>query len=401
MALFGYIAKDINGKKTTGVIEADDEAVVRNMLHKQNLVIISITPKKKSIFKSTLQKKVKLDEVAIFSRQLATMVSSGIPLAQALSILNEQVENPTLNQALLKMRHQIEEGKNFYETLSYHPKIFSNLYINMAKAGEASGMLHDILERLAGYLEKSIALRRKVVFSLVYPAVVICMAILITIFLLVFVVPKFKSIFDVLGGTLPVPTQILLFISDVVSRYFLAFIIAAAFMVVIFKKYISTEKGRYRLDKIMLNLPIFGIIIRKMAIAKFSRTFSTLVKSGVPILSALDIVGATSGNKIIAEAISNAEESIRQGEAIAQPLAACKVFPPMVVRMVSVGEQTGKLDMMLTKIAEFYEEQVEAAVGGLTSLIEPLVIAFLGTIIGSIVIALFLPILKIIQLVGR
>jgi type IV pilus assembly protein PilC len=227
------------------------------------------------------------------------------------------------------------------------------------------------------------------------------MAIIITIFLLVFVVPKFKSIFDSLGGTLPIPTQILLFISSLLSRYFLASAIAVVFMVMIFKKYISTEKGRYRFDKTMLRLPIFGILIRKMAIAKFSRTFSTLVKSGVPILNSLEIVGNTSGNKIIAEAIDNSREAIKQGEPIAQPLGACKVFPAMVVRMVSIGEQTGKLDLMLTKIADFYEEQVEAAVAGLTSLIEPLVIAFLGGIIGSIVVALFLPILKIVQLVGR
>lgn len=401
MPNFNYIAKDQNGNKITGIVEANDQTAAGVILHNRNLIIISITPKKTSALKGFTTKRVKPDDVAIFSRQLATMVSSGIPLAQALSILNEQIENPSLNQIVLNIRQQIEEGKNFFEALSRHPKAFSNLYINMVKAGEASGMLNDILERLAGYLEKSISLKRKIVFSLVYPGVVISMAIAITIFLLIFVVPKFKSIFSVLGGTLPLPTQILLFVSDTLSKFFWIWAIVIFGVMILFKKYISTEKGRYRFDKTILKLPVFGILIRKMAIAQFSRTFSTLVKSGVPILNALEIVGKTSGNMIIAEAIENARESIREGETIAQPLAICKVFPAMVVKMISVGEQTGKLDLMLTKIADFYEEQVDAAVSGLTSLIEPLVIAFLGTIIGGIVIALFLPILEIIKLVGR
>ena len=401
MAEFSYIAKNADGKRVAGVVEGNDEAAVGNILHSQNLIIISISPKKASILKSSKSGKVKVYDVAIFSRQLATMISSGIPLAQALSILNEQSENPALNQVILKIRQQIEEGKSFCDALSYFPKVFSHLYVNMVKAGEASGTLEGILERVATYLEKAIALKRKVVSSLVYPAVVITMAMVITIFLLVFVVPKFKSIYSTLGGTLPTPTLILLNISALAQQYFIIFVVLGVFLVVGLKKVAATEKGRYILDKNMLRLPIFGPIIRKVAVAKFSRTFSTLVKSGVPILNALEIVGSTSGNKIIEEAITNSRESIRQGESISQPLGASKVFPAMVVRMIAVGEQTGKLELMLSKVAEFYEEQVDAAVSGLTSLIEPLVIGFLGTIIGGIVVALFLPILQIVQLMSR
>jgi type IV pilus assembly protein PilC len=271
----------------------------------------------------------------------------------------------------------------------------------MARAGETSGMLHEVLDRLASYLEKSAALARKIRSSLVYPAVVIVMAIIITGVLLLKVVPTFKGIFEVLGGELPLPTQILIGISDLLRSYFLYVLGALIVFGFLLKKYISTPRGRYQFDKTKLRVPVLGPLFRKLAVAKFSRTFSTLVKSGVTILNALEIVSKTSGNKVVEEAVLSCSKAVRDGEPISKPLAKSGIFPPMVCRMISVGEQSGQLEKMLTKIADFYDEQVDAATSALTSLIEPLVIAFLGIVIGGIVIALFLPIFKITQLISR
>jgi type IV pilus assembly protein PilC len=271
----------------------------------------------------------------------------------------------------------------------------------MVKAGEASGKLDEILDRLATYLEKANSIQRKIRSSLVYPAVVISLALIITLVLLIKVVPIFKNIFETLGGTLPLPTQMLIIISDMLRKNFLSAFIAVVIMVFLLKKYISTPQGRYKFDKMLIKLPIFGKLVRNIAVAKFTRTLATLVKNGVPILQALSIVGKTSGNKIIEENVVNACSSIKEGEPISGPLAKGGIFPPMVVRMISIGEQTGQLEKMLNKIADFYEEQVDAAVSGLVSMIEPLVIAFLGIVIGSIVTALFLPIFKITELLGR
>jgi len=271
----------------------------------------------------------------------------------------------------------------------------------MARAGESSGMLDDILDRLASYLEKSAALSRKISSSLVYPAVVVSMAFIITAVLLLKVVPTFKGIFDVLGGQLPIPTQILIFMSDVFRKYFLFLVIFMAGLIFLFRKYIATEKGRYNFDKAQLKAPVLGELFRKLSVAKFSRTFSTLVKSGVSVLNALDIVSKTSGNKVVEEAVVSCSKAVRDGEPIAVPLLRSGVFPPMVCRMISVGEQTGKLENMLTKIADFYDEQVDSATSALTSMIEPLVIAFLGIVVGGIVISLFLPVFKISQLIAQ
>ena len=279
--------------------------------------------------------------------------------------------------------------------------IFSDLFVNMVKAGEASGMLNEILDRLATFMEKQAALNRKIISSLVYPAVVVSMAIIITAVLLIKVVPTFKGIFDSLGGTLPLPTQVLIFASDLLRKYILFLILFFGAGIYLFKRYLKTQRGRYQFDRFTLKVPVFGSLLRKLAVAKFSRTFSTLVKSGVSVLSALEIVSKTSGNKVVEEAVVNCSKSVRNGEPISRPLAKSGVFPPMVTRMINVGEQTGQLEKMLSKIADFYDDQVDAAAGALTSLIEPLVIAFLGIVIGGIVIALFLPIFKISQLMSR
>ncbi|MGE5280364.1 MAG: type II secretion system F family protein [Deltaproteobacteria bacterium] len=396
MPLFGYVAKDSQGLKISGVIEASEQHEAISVLHKKGLIVISVREEK---VQKVREKGVKLDDLVIFSRQLATMVESGITLVQALHILSEQAENKTLSGVTLNIRENIEGGSSLHEAMGRHPKIFSNLYVNMVKAGETSGLLDEILDRLASYLEKSAALQRKVKSSLVYPAVVITMAILITLVLLIKVVPTFEGIFATLGGTLPLPTQILIGISNALRHFFLYIVIAFVVVVFLLKRFVDTPRGRRWFDYRTLKLPIFGPLMRKVVVAKFSRTLATLVKSGVPILNALDIVGKTAGNVVVEEAVNNARDSIREGEPIADPLAKSGVFPPMVVRMISVGEQTGQLEKMLNKIADFYDEQVDAAVSGLTSMIEPLVIGFLGIIIGGIVIALFMPIFKITQLI--
>jgi type IV pilus assembly protein PilC len=396
MGLFSYVAKDSQGLKISGTLEANDQYAALEVLHKKGLIIIAVKEEK---VKKVQEKGVKLDDLVVFSRQLSTMVESGINLVQALHILSEQAENKILSSVTLKIKDDIESGSSLHEALESHPKIFSNLFVNMVKAGETSGLLDEILDRLATYLEKSSALQRKVKAALVYPSVVISMAFLITILLLIKVVPTFKGIFASLGGTLPVPTQILIMISDIMRRFFL--LVTGAFVLLgfLFKKYINTPKGRHQFDYRLLHLPVFGSLFRKVVVAKFSRTLATLVKSGVPILNALEIVGKTAGNVVVEEAVDNARVSIREGEPIAEPLSRSRVFPPMVVRMISVGEQTGQLEKMLNKISDFYDEQVDAAVSGLTSMIEPLVIGFLGIIVGGIVIALFMPIFKITELI--
>lgn len=396
MTVFNYIAKDHQGLKLSGTVEAADQREAISVMHKKGLIVISIAEAKVKKLKS---KGVKLDDLVVFSRQLATMVESGINLVQALNILGEQAENKTLAAVTMKIREDIEGGASLHEALDKHPKIFSTLYVNMVKAGETSGLLDEILDRVATYLEKSSALQRKVKSSLVYPSVVVSMAVIITMVLLVKVVPTFTGIFNSLGGTLPIPTQILIAISDAVRKMFLVIVGGFGLLVFLAKKYISTPKGRYRFDKLTLKIPVFGPLFRKVVVAKFSRTFATLVKSGVPILGALEIVGKTSGNMIVEEAVDNARSSIKEGEPISEPLSKSGAFPPMVVRMIAVGEQTGQLEKMLNKIADFYDEQVDAAVSGLTSMIEPLVIGFLGIIIGGIVVALFMPIFKITELI--
>ena len=402
MPFFQYSAKDKSAKSVRGTIEAASEEEVIQLLHKQGFVVISVEiSMKKTSAKRKAGGRVKMDELVVFSRQLATLIDSGIPLVGALKILVDQVENMNLRSVVLAIRQDVESGLSFCDSLAKHPKVFSTFFINMVRAGETSGMLDDVLERVATYLEKTAALTRKVKSSLVYPAVVLIMAISITAVLLLKVVPTFKGMFDMLGGDLPLPTQILISISDMLKQLFLFVVFGIIALAFVFKRYINTVKGRYNFDKILLKLPVLGLLFRKVAVAKFSRTLSTLIKSGVPILEALGIVAKTSGNTVVEEAVNSSIQSVREGEPIAQPLVRSQVFPPMVTAMIGVGEQTGKLEAMLTKIADFYDEQVDVAVAGLTSLIEPLVIAFLGIIIGGIVIALFLPIFKITQLIQQ
>lgn len=407
MPTYRYVAKDKTGKSMTGTVSAEDEKGVVESLKRQSLVVTSVKEERAKVNKVASAvalklggSKIKLSELVLFSRQLATMIDAGIPLLQALDILGEQVENKAFKPIIQDVRKNVSAGSSFYKALARHPRAFSPLFVNMVKAGESSGALDDIMERLASYLEKTDSLIRKVRSALVYPSVVTSMAVIITLVMMLKVVPVFKQIFIDFGGKLPLPTQILISVSDFLIQYFflwMGFAIAGA---VAFSRYLKTEKGANAFDAFKLNMPIFGVIFRKVAVSKFSRTLSTLVKSGVPILSALEIVGKTAGNRMIEQAVEKVRVSIREGENISDPLMRSKVFPPLVVRMIAVGEQTGELEKMLTKIADFYDDQVDAAVSGLTSLIEPLVIAFLGIVIGGIVICMFLPIFQLSTLVS-
>ena len=403
MATFKFVAKDQNAKTVSGNISAENQTAVIDELRKRKLVVISVREVKESAQGGKIfgGKKIKLDDLVIFSRQLATMVDAGIPLMQSLDALQEQVENPNFKKVIGSIRDDIEVGNSLSQSFSKHPRVFDTLYINMVKAGESSGMLNIILERVSNYLEKTISLQRKIKSAMVYPCIVVSMAIIITTFLLVKVVPTFSNIFDMLGQDLPFPTKILIMVSNIIRKGLIYVVAVLFFGSVIGNRYIKTETGRLAFDRLKLKLPVLGPLFRKVGVSRFSRTLATLTQSGVPILSALEIVAKTSGNKVIEIAVNNVRNNVREGESISQPLIKSGVFPPMVTRMIAVGEQTGELEKMLTKISDFYDEQVDAAVAGLTSMIEPLIIAFLGIVVGGIVVALFLPILKMTQIVGR
>ena len=403
MPMFRYTAKERTGRAVNGVTEAVDQKALIDALRKQELVIISVKEEKKKEkmqFSAKFGSKIKLGELVLFSRQMATMIDSGIPLVQALEILSEQIENRGFRAIIVEVKKDVSSGAALNEALAKHPRAFSPLFVNMVKAGESSGALDAIMERLASYLEKTDSLVRKVRSAMVYPLVVSVMAVVITLVLMMKVVPVFKSIFADFGGKLPLPTLILVAVSDFLIHNFILWFISTVVGLVLIGRFLKTDKGTVLFDSFKLNMPIFGIIMRKVAVSKFSRTLSTLVKSGVPILSALEIVGKTANNRVIESAVEKVRNSIREGENITTPLMRTKVFPPLVVRMISVGEQTGELEKMLTKIADFYDDQVDAAVSGITSLIEPLIIAFLGIVIGGIVICMFMPIFQLSTLVS-
>ncbi|MDP3729898.1 MAG: type II secretion system F family protein [Candidatus Omnitrophota bacterium] len=403
MPNFKYAAKDNSGKTVNGVLEAADYAAAIDMLRKKNLVIVSVkeSASKSEIFSMSFGKKrIKADDLVVFSRQLATMVDAGIPLVGALDILGDQIENKVFGDVITKLRNDVEAGSSLSDAISKHKKIFSTLFVNMVKAGESSGMLDEILDRLALYLEKTSGLQKKIRSALIYPAVVSAMAAGITLLLLLKVIPVFKNIFSGFGAEMPKPTMVLISISDALQKYFPAIVLITAVVVFVIARYVNTDKGRLKYDSLLLKMPIFGTLFTKVAISKFTRTLSTLIKSGVPILNSLEIVGKTAGNRAVEVAVETVRNNVREGESISEPLARSKIFPSMVVRMVSVGEQSGELEKMLSKIADFYDEQVDAAVSGLTSLIEPLIIAFLGIVIGTIVICMFLPIFKLTSVMG-
>jgi len=399
MGLFSYTVRNKEGKILKGVLEAESKEKAVEYFHKEECIILSLKETKRKI-KVSKKGKVKVDDLVVFSRQFTTLIESGIPAVEALDILKDQIEKPCFKEVLGLILKDVKEGASLSSALSKHPKVFPEIYLSMVKAAEASGNLAEILNRVSVYLEKSNALRKKIISSLYYPVIIVLMATGITGFLIFKVIPTFKGIFDILGGDLPLPTQILISFSDMVRKNAILVIVLLGGILFLLRHFIHTPKGKYTYHKFLLKLPIIGDLIKKIAIAKFSRTFSTLVRSGVSIVRCLEIVGKTSGNKIIEDALVEAKKSIQEGQPISVPLEKTGIFPPMVVKMISVGERSGRLEEMLSKIAQFYEEQTDAMIAGLSSLIEPIIIVFLGVIIGGIVVSLFLPIIKITQFLG-
>jgi type IV pilus assembly protein PilC len=402
-----YKVRAPNGSVVSGSIEAAEQRAAVDKLRGQKYIILEINEARKGALDEFIKNinffkpKVKSKDLVLFSRQLSTLVSAGVPIVQGLSILNEQIENPAFKQVVSKVQEDIESGQAIADAMKKHPNAFTELYVSMIRAGELGGILDVILERLSAYLESAEALKGKVKGAMIYPIVVASIAGAVTVFLLTFVIPTFKEIFSSFGAELPFVTQMLINLSDFLRKYF---VFVAAFPFVLFFSFRQIRKSEFGLqktDELSLKFPVFGLLLRKVAIAKFTRTFGTLIKSGVPILQALDTVAKTSGNKVIEKSIMQARESIREGERIADPLKKAGVFPPMVIQMISVGEETGNLDTMLSKIADFYDQEVDVAVKGLTSMIEPIIIVAMGLVIGTIVIAMFLPMFELGNLASK
>jgi len=401
MAVFVYTGRTRGGQTITGEMDAPSREAVVGKLRSQQIVATAVRTKPRDITIPGFGGGVNEKEIVIFTRQFATMIDAGLPLVQCLEILASQQENKVFKKALTEIRTSVEGGLTFAAALKQHPKIFSSLYANMVEAGEAGGILDTILNRLAAYMEKAMALKRKVKSAMIYPSTIVTVAVVVVIFLLVFVIPTFKAMFEGFGATLPLPTLIVLELSRIVRGYFLVGIGAFVAAVIGLRWWYGTPSGRLAIDRFLLRSPIFGMLIRKVAVAKFTRTLGTLISSGVAILDGLDITARTAGNKVVEQAVLRTRASIAEGKTIAEPLKASGVFPPMVVQMIAVGEQTGALDAMLGKIADFYDEEVDTAVTNLTALLEPMLMVFLGIVIGGVVIAMYLPIFKLVTVVGR
>ncbi len=403
MPVFTYSGRTRTGQVISGQMEAASREVVVAKLRSQQILATAVKAKAKAIelripgFGSGVGDK----EIAIFTRQFATMIDAGLPLVQCLEILASQQDNKTFKKVLTEIRSSVEGGTTYAAALRKHPRVFNDLYTNMVEAGEAGGILDTILNRLAAYIEKAIQLKKKVKSAMIYPTTIVSVAITVVVFLLIFVIPTFKSMFEGFGAALPLPTLIVLGASNFVRGNFLYIIGVVVGALVGLRMYYKTAGGRKTIDGILLKLPVFGILIRKVAVAKFTRTLGTLIASGVAILDGLDITARTAGNKVVEEAVVKTRASIAEGRTIADPLKASGVFPPMVVQMIAVGEQTGALDSMLSKIADFYDEEVDVAVSNLTSLLEPMLMIFLGIVIGGVVIAMYLPIFKLVTVVGK
>ncbi|MBF0521465.1 MAG: type II secretion system F family protein [Candidatus Omnitrophica bacterium] len=401
MATFKYTVKDENSKTISGKFSADNREAVIEELRKRKYIIISLAEtKEEGPKRAPFQKdKVNPDEIVLFARQLATMIDAGIPILQALDALEQQTTNAFFKAVLGTMKTDIEHGSSLSAAFAKHPKVFNVLFINMVKVGETGGVLSQVLDRVSSYMEKTLKLQRKVKAALTYPIVVVSMAIIITVGLLVKVVPTFAKIYDSLNQKLPAMTLLLITISNLLKQQLPLILVILIVTAVFLSRWHKSEKGARVIDGAILKMPIFGDLLRKVAISRFSRTLATLIQSGVPILEALNVVQKTIGNKILEDVIEDVKVNVKEGESIAAPLERSKVFPAMVTRMISVGEKSGKMETMLLKVSEFYDDQVDAAVDGLTSIIEPLIIGVLGIIIGFIVIALFMPILAITQLI--
>jgi len=400
---FSWEARTKGGSVQKGTMEADSVEAVEAQLKKYGMMGITVKEQGKLSMELKLPSfggGVETKDLVVFTRQFATMIDSGLPLVQCLDILAGQQENKTFKEVLYKVKESVESGSTFADALAKHPKIFDDLFVNLVAAGEIGGILDTILNRLAAYIEKAMKLKKRVKGAMVYPATIMSIAVIVVGVILVFVIPTFAKMFADFGGDLPAPTKFVIALSNFFKKYILVMIAAVWGIGFAFKKYYATPKGRKVVDAIALKLPVAGTLIRKVAVAKFTRTLGTMLSSGVPIMDGLDIVAKTAGNKIVEEAIYSVRQSISEGKTIAEPLAASGIFPPMVVQMISVGEATGAMDTMLNKIADFYDDEVDDAVGNLTAMMEPLLMVFLGTTVGGLVVAMYLPIFKLAGAVG-
>ena len=397
---FQYKVRNREGKLATGSLIADNESLVLARLREQGFTPLEV--KKQSARGSGVniqltKKKIKLKELAIFSRQFATMVNSGLPILRSLAILSEQNDNPTFTKVLTEARLDVEQGEGLSAAMAKHPKPFDDLYISMVRSGETGGSLDDVLLRLADMIEGEVALRHKIKSAMTYPVAVVALVVLILSAMLLFVVPQFKTIYAGLDFPLPAPTKLLLAMSGAFTSYWYMVLGGTFLGRFLFRRWKKTEAGRMRVDALKLKVPVFGPLFRRVALSRFSSTLAMLLRSGVPILQVFDIVADTVNNKVLSKAVKDVQESVREGESIAKPLSGHDIFPPMVVQMIAVGEETGQVDTMLEKISKFYDQEVEAAVDALTSLIEPLLIAVIGACVGAAVVALYMPMFNIIN----
>ena len=400
MPVFTWEGRTRQGTTKKGVMEAVSEAAVMGQLRGQMIVPVKVKPKAKDLLEGfdLLKGKVTIRDLVIFTRQFATMIDAGLPLVQCLEIQAHQQDNKRFKQILSAVKNDVEQGSTFADALRKHPKPFDPLYVNLVAAGEVGGILDTILNRLAVYLEKAEALRRKVKGAMIYPSTVLVVAIGVVVLLLVKVIPVFQKMFQDFGGTLPRPTQIVVSLSEWLQNWILVLLGVIAFAVIAFLQARKRSPSfAYRTDAIALKIPVFGSLLRKVAVSRFSRTLGTMISSGVPILDALEICAKTAGNRVIEAALMKTRSAIAEGRTIAEPLEAAGVFPGMVVQMIAVGESTGAMDAMLAKIADFYDDEVDSAVDALTSLMEPFMMVFLGGTIGAILMAMYLPIFKIAE----
>ncbi|MFL6247071.1 MAG: type II secretion system F family protein [Thermoanaerobaculia bacterium] len=400
MPTFEWKGTARNGQTQTGVLVADSKDAVINTMRRQQIVVTAVKEKGKEIALPKFGGGVPAQSIAIFTRQFSVMIDAGLPLVQCLEILGSQQEHKVFKRTLLQVRQDVESGSNLADAMRKHPKVFNDLFTNMVAAGEAGGILDTILQRLATYIEKSVKLNSQVKSAMIYPVAVISIACIVVAVILWKVIPVFASLFASLGAELPLPTRVVIALSNFIGDFWWLIGLVAAAAVYGVRKYHETYKGKRVIDGMMLKAPVIGMLLRKIAVARFCRTLSTLTSSGVPILDGLQITARTAGNSIVEDAIMATRKSVEEGKTISEPLGDTEVFPPMVVQMIAVGEQTGALDTMLSKIADFYEDEVDLAVAGLMKLLEPVLIAFLGVAIGGIVIAMYMPMFSLISQIG-
>jgi type IV pilus assembly protein PilC len=400
MPMFAYAGRGLGGQTTRGELTASDRDSAIVQLRSQGITVATIEEKKKAKAFGEKKQRITDKDLVVFTRQFATMIDAGLPLVQCLEILAAQADNKTLGKLINEVKMDVESGTTYADALKKHPKVFDALYCNMVRAGEAGGMLDTILQRLAKQMEKNVKLKTQVKSAMTYPTAIIAIAIIVVSVLLVWVIPIFAKMFADFGGSLPGLTQLVINISLFMQKYIIFIAMAAGVGIWLLRRYYHTPHGRLKIDGFALRIPVIGDVIRKISVARFTRTFGTLIQSGVPIMDGLEIVARTAGNMVVENAIMAARTSVGEGKTLAEPIGKTGVFPPMVVQMISVGEATGALDAMLAKIADFYDDEVDAAVAALTSLLEPALMVFLGVVIGFIVIAMYLPIFKMASAIG-